>query len=63
MSKVCIKRAVRTFFQTAVGYISVNIVAGDFTSKEAAKNALIGLGVCAVAAGISAVMNMKECDK
>ena len=62
MSKVCIKRAVRTFFQTAVGYISINIVTGDFTSKEAMKNAIVGLGVCAVASGLAAVMNMKECD-
>ena len=40
----------------------MNIVTGDFTSKEAMKNALVGLGVCAVASGLAAVMNMKECD-
>ncbi len=54
--KPCVKRAVRTFIQTAVGYIAVNIAATDLTVKSAA----LGLAVSAVAAGIAAVMNLKE---
>lgn len=55
------KRALRTFVQTAVGYIAVNIATLDFTEDGAVlKSAVIGLGVSAVAAGIAAVMNMKE---
>ena len=54
--KTWMKRAVRTFVQTAVGYISVNIVATDLT----AKSAVIGLIVSAVSAGIAAAMNYKE---
>ncbi len=59
-----IKRALRTFVQTAVGYIVINIVAIDFTaSKDLLKTALIGLGVSAVSAGVSAVMNLdKRCN-
>ncbi len=54
--KTWIKRALRTFVQTAVGYISVNIVATDLT----AKSAVIGLIVSAVSAGVAAAMNFKE---
>ena len=59
-----VKRALRTFVQTAIGYILINIVAVDFTaSKDILKSALIGLGVSAVSAGISAVMNLdKRCN-
>ena len=54
--KTWMKRAVRTFVQTAVGYIAVNIVATDLT----AKSAVIGLIVSAVSAGVAAAMNYKE---
>jgi hypothetical protein len=54
------KRALRTFVQTAVGYIAVNIAAVDFSETSITKTAVIGLCVSAVAAGIAAVMNMKE---
>lgn len=54
--KNCVKRAIRTFFQTAMGYIAVNIAATDINVRSAA----VGLAVSAVAAGISAVMNLKE---
>lgn len=54
--KPCVKRAVRTFIQTAVGYIAVNIAATDLTVKSAA----LGLAVSAVAVGLTAVMNLKE---
>ncbi len=54
--KPCVKKAVRTFIQTAVGYIAVNIAATDLTVKSAA----LGLAVSAIAAGLAAVMNLKE---
>ena len=56
-----VKRAVRTFVQTAFGYIAVNIVAVDFNvGWEVAKSALLGVGVSAVAAGLAAVINFIE---
>lgn len=63
-TKETLKRALRTFAQTAVGYIVVNAAIIDFSSgKDAIKSALIGLCVSAIAAGIAAVMNLeKELD-
>lgn len=55
-----LKRALRTFFQTAIAYVAVNIAVVDFTQKEAAKSAVIGLIVSAVAAGIAAAMNLEK---
>lgn len=55
LNKNCVKRALRTFLQTAVGYIAVNIVATDLTIKSA----VLGLAVSAVSAGLAAVMNIK----
>ena len=58
--KEMLKRALRTFVQAFFGYIAVNMtaalsgVAGD---KSLLREALIGLGVSAVAAGLAAVMN------
>lgn len=61
MNKNWFKRAYRTFFQTAIGYIAINIAMIDFSSsKDVLKNTLIGLGVSGIAAGISAVMNLKD---
>ena len=54
--KPCVKRAVRTFFQTAIGYVAVNIAATDLNVKSA----VLGLAISAVSAGIAAVMNLKE---
>ena len=56
LKKTYVKRALRTFLQTAVGYIAVNIAATDLSVKSA----IIGLAVSAVAAGVAAVMNLKE---
>ncbi len=56
LKKNCVKRAFRTFLQTAVGYIAVNISATDLTVKSA----VLGLCVSAVSAGLAAVMNLKE---
>lgn len=61
ITKETMRRAGRTFLQTAAGYIMVNLTVVDFTNgKETAKTALIGLGVSALAAGMAAVMNLKE---
>lgn len=56
LKKTYVKRALRTFLQTAVGYIAVNIAATDLSVKSA----VVGLAVSAVSAGIAAVMNLKE---
>ena len=58
--KTWIKRALRTFIQTAAGYIAVNIAAVDFTDTSVTKTAVVGLAVSATAAGLAAVMNLKE---
>ncbi|MDE6124323.1 MAG: hypothetical protein K2G22_03730 [Eubacterium sp.] len=56
-----VKRAVRTFGQAAVGYIIANLALVDLISgKDVAKSALIGLAVSAVAAGLSAIMNLQS---
>ncbi len=61
ITKQTIMRAFRTFIQTAIGYAAINIVAIDFSApKQVLKSALIGLGVAAVSAGVSAVMNLEE---
>lgn len=52
-----IRRALRTFIQAAVGYACVALPAIDWQDKGALRGALVGLGVSALAAGISAVMN------
>lgn len=60
-TKMTVKRAVRTFLQTALGYIAVNLAVVDFSAEKAIlKSALTGLGVCAVSAGLSAVMNLEK---
>lgn len=59
--KTWIKRALRTFVQTAVGYIAVNIAIVDFSADgQAVKSVLTGLCISAVSAGIAAAMNLKE---
>lgn len=57
-----IKRAIRTFFQTAIGYITVAIPTVDW-NDSALKTTLIGIGMSALAAGISAVMNYVDDKK
>ena len=56
LKKPYVKRALRTFLQTAVGYIAVNIAAIDLTVKSA----VLGLCISAISAGMAAVMNLKE---
>lgn len=59
-----VKRAIRTFIQTVIGYIAVNMVMINFTEeKSIVKQAVIALCVSSVSAGLSAVMNLeKGCD-
>lgn len=60
-TKNTLKRALRTFIQAAVAYIAVNIVAVDLNGeKETVRTALIGLAISAVAAGLSAAMNLEK---
>lgn len=61
--KPVIKRALRTFFQTAVGYIAMNLTIVDWNDVSALKNVLFGLGVSAIAAGTAAIMNLDEVNK
>lgn len=53
-------RALRTFLQSAVGYIVIALPNVDFSEQSKAKTALIGIGVSAVAAGLAAVMNINS---
>jgi hypothetical protein len=56
-----VKRAIRTFIQTALGYICVAIPAVDW-NDSALKATLVGIGTSAIAAGVAAVMNYKDND-
>ena len=62
LKKPVIKRALRTFFQAFIGYISVALVGAvsGIDSWDTAKMALSGMIVSAIAAGIAAVMNRNE---
>ena len=60
-TKTTLKRAWRTFIQSALAYITVNVVYINFTDdKVSVKSAITGLLVAAVSAGISAVMNLEK---
>lgn len=60
-TKQTLKRALRTFIQTALGYVAVNIAVVDFSAeKEVLRSVLIGIGVSAASAGLSAVMNLEK---
>lgn len=60
--KTWAKRAVRTFVQTFAGTMSTGIVAavGGVSDMSALKTAFVSLAASAVAAGLAAVMNLKE---
>lgn len=58
-----VKRALRTFIQTAVGYACVAIPAIDWADTSRVKGTLIGIGISAVAAGVAAVMNYIDDNK
>lgn len=60
-TKETLKRMVRTFIQTVIAYIGVNFVVVDLTEDKAViKSALIGLLISAIAAGLSAMMNLQK---
>lgn len=61
-TKNCLTRTLRTFLQTVIGYAVTNFslyLGGiDYTNGSLLKNALIGLAVSAISAGLAAVMNL-----
>lgn len=60
-TKTTLKRAGRTFIQSALAYITVNVMYINFTDdKVSVKSAITGLLIAAVSAGISAVMNLEK---
>ncbi|MFR5876784.1 MAG: hypothetical protein ACLUFN_09875 [Eubacterium sp.] len=60
-TKESVKRAFRTFLQAVIAYICVHVVLIDFSDQsESLRTVLIGLGVSALAAGLSAVMNLEK---
>lgn len=60
-TKTTLKRAGRTFIQSALAYITVNVMYINFTDdKVNVKSAVTGLLIAAVSAGISAVMNLEK---
>ena len=60
-TKETAKRMLRTFLQTVIAYMGVNLAFVDFSEDKAViKSALIGLLISAIASGISAVMNLQK---
>ena len=60
-TKTTLKRAGRTFIQSALAYITVNVMYINFTDdKVSVKSAVTGFLIAAVSAGISAVMNLEK---
>ena len=64
VTKNCLKRALRSFRQSALGYILANLAlfltGTDFANAEMWKSAVCGLLVSSVSAGLSAVMNLEK---
>lgn len=58
VTKDTVERTVKTFIEAFFAYIVTVIAAGDFFDGENSKKALVGLLMSALAAGVSAVMNM-----
>ncbi len=58
-----LKRALRTFIQSALAYVAVNAALLDYSGDSASvDHALIGLCISALAAGLAAVMNLEKKD-
>ncbi len=53
-----VERAVKTFVQAFLAYIVTSMAAGDFINAQLSQKALTGVLISAIAAGLSAVMNM-----
>ena len=63
-TKETFRRMFRTFLQAAIACIVANLALIDFSSdKDVARSALLGLLVSAVAAGLSAVMNLQPIEQ
>lgn len=65
-TKELIRRTLRTFAQTALGYISINlvyVVSGAGEDFDALKSGLLGLLISAVSAGLAAIMNLPNFQK
>lgn len=61
ITKETLYRALRTFIQTAAAYVIANITVVDFSGEENIwKNAMAGLIISAVAAGLAGVMNLQK---
>ena len=50
-------RAIRTFIQAAIGYAAVALPTVNWEDTSVLKTTLVGIGISAVSAGISAIMN------
>lgn len=60
-TKETFKRVIRTFFESALAYITVNVALVDFSEeKDVVRTAIICLCVSSLAAGISAVLNLEK---
>lgn len=57
-------RAIRTFGQAMLGYLSANVIATlsgvDLSDRTVLKSTLLGLLTAAIAAGLAAVMNREK---
>lgn len=64
-SKEPVKRAVRTFVQTACSAFAVNFAALSFTDMDAKalKAALASVAAASIASGIAAAMNLNKEDE
>ena len=62
--KETIRRALRTFVQTAIGYIVTNIaILSDpetLQNTDILKTTIVGLIISAISAGLAAVMNLPK---
>ncbi len=63
--KESLYRAMRTFLQTAFGYIATNLAlylteSGGMQDTSALRTGLVGLCVSALASGLAAVMNREK---
>lgn len=59
-----VKRALRTFIETAAAYIATAIPSVDFSADGSViKATLIGISISAISAGIAAVWNYKDDKK
>lgn len=58
----CLKRAGKTFVEAALSYIIINLDTIFTADKSTIKTIIGGVAMSAIAAGISAVWNLKKDD-